>query len=223
MKFAMKLIVTGSALTGLLAGCAVVPSSIVKKPMEMTPAKVAALPNNGAIYQVASYRPMLVDNRAHYVGDVITILISETNNAGKAASSAGSKSGSVAAGIPTVVGLPFKTLQGTSVSASSANKNTSADVLSSADNFTSTLAVTVVDVESNGDLVVSGEKQVSLDTGIEYIRFSGVVDPATIVDGNIVSSTQVADAKIEYRSDTRIDKASVMSSMAKFFQSMAPF
>lgn len=210
-------------MTLLLAGCAVVPDSIVKQPMSATPPQVATPPNNGAIYQIGSYRPLLEDKRAHYVGDIITIIISETNNAGKNASSSGSKSGSVAAGIPAVFGLPFKTVQGMSLSASSSDKNAATNVLSSADNFTSTLAVTVVDVEANGDLVVSGEKQVSLDTGVEYIRFSGIVDPATIVSGNIVSSTQVADAKIEYRSDTRIDKASVMSAMTKFFLSVAPF
>ncbi|MHB0991225.1 MAG: flagellar basal body L-ring protein FlgH [Burkholderiales bacterium] len=207
----------------LLTGCSVVPESIVKQPMSAKPPQAATPPNNGAIYQIGSYRPLLEDKRAHYVGDIITIIISETNIAGKNASSSGSKSGSVAAGIPTVFGLPFKTVQGMSLSASSSDKNAATNVLSSADNFTSTLAVTVVDVEANGDLVVSGEKQVSLDTGVEYIRFSGIVDPATIVSGNIVSSTQVADAKIEYRSDTRIDKASVMSAMTKFFLSVAPF
>lgn len=219
----MKRLATASILSLLLAGCTVVPDSIVHQPMTAKPPRLATAPNSGAIYQVGSYRPLLEDKRAHYVGDIITIIISETNNAGKNASSSGSKSGSVAAGIPTVFGLPFKTVQGMSVSASSSDKNAATNVLTSADNFTSTLAVTVVDVEANGDLVVSGEKQVSLDTGVEYIRFSGIVDPATIVSGNIVSSTQVADAKIEYRSDTRIDKASVMSAMTKFFLSVAPF
>ncbi|MHB1676845.1 MAG: flagellar basal body L-ring protein FlgH [Sulfuriferula sp.] len=219
----MKFILTSLIMTVLLAGCAVVPDSIVRQPMTVKPPQAVAAPDNGAIYQVSNYQPLLEDKRPHYIGDIITIMISETNNAGKNASSSGSKSGSVAAGIPTMLGLPFKTLQGMSVSASSANKNAATNALTSADNFTSTLTVTVVDVEPNGNLVVRGEKQVSLDTGIEYIRFSGVIDPATISAGNFVSSTQVADAKIEYRSDTRIDKASVMSAMTKFFLSVLPF
>ena len=63
----------------------------------------------------------------------------------------------------------------------------------------------------------------ALDSGVEYIRFSGVVNPAMIQAGNVVSSTQVAEARIEYRSDSRIDKASLMSALSRFFQSMAPF
>lgn len=219
----MKLLLTGSMMTLLLAGCAVVPASIVREPMTVKSPPAPPPPGDGAIFQASNYRPLLQDKRAAFIGDIITIMITETNNAGKSASNSGSKSGSVAAAIPTVVGLPFKTLQGMSMSASSANKNAATDVLASADNFTSTLSVTVIGVESNGNLIVRGEKQVSLDTGVEYIRFSGVVDPATIGIGNVVSSTQVADARIEYRSDTRIDKASVMSAMTKFFLSVVPF
>jgi len=56
----------------------------------------------------------------------------------------------------------------------------------------------------NGNLVVSGEKQVALDKGTEFIRFSGVVNPDTISLGNTVPSTKVADARIEYRTNTKI-------------------
>lgn len=207
---------------GMLGGCAVVPETITKQPATAHPAPQVAA-GDGSIYHAGTYRPMFVDWRPVMVGDVITILISETNDASKTASSSGSKTGSVSAGIPTVVGLPLKTLQGTNLAASTSNKAATTDVLNSANTFTSTLAVTVTAVRPNGDLEVSGEKQVALDSGVEYIRFSGVVNPAMIQTGNVVSSTQVAEARIEYRSDSRIDKASLMSAMSRFFQSMAPF
>lgn len=208
----------------LLAGCAVVPDSIIQQPLSAKPQAVTKTsPNNGAIYQANAYRPLFEDRRARLVGDTVNIVISEKTSAGKAASSSGSKSGSLEAGIPTVFGLPFKTLQGLSVSASASGKNADSDVLSSANNFTSTLTVTVVDVLSNGNLVVSGEKQVALDKGVEYVRFSGVVSPDTIQAGNAVSSTQVADARIEYRTNSRIDKAAAMAMMARFFLNVLPF
>lgn len=206
-----------------LSGCAVVPSTVIDKPL--TVAKPLPVPpeSEGAIYRVAAYRPLFEDKRARNVGDVITITISETNNASSTASSSGNKSGSVAAAIPTVMGLPLKTLQGTNIAGTTTNKMATADALTSANTFISTMSVTVVAVESSGLLEVSGEKQVSLDTGVEYIRFSGLVDPNLIQTGNIIPSTQVADARIEYRSDSRIDKASLMSAMSRFFQSLAPF
>ena len=51
---------------------------------------------------------------------------------------------------------------------------------------------------ANGNLLVSGEKQIGINQGTEFIRFSGVVNPRTVTGSNTVPSTQVADARIEY-------------------------
>lgn len=207
----------------MLGGCAVVPDTIVRQPTNIKPPQAApAAPANGGIFQAASYRPLFEDRRARLVGDVLTIAINEKTNAGKQTGSSGSKSGSVAASIPTILGLPLKMLQGTSVSAQSANKYATAGAENSSNIFTGTLTVTVAEVLPNGNLVVTGEKQISLDTGVEYVRFSGVVSPDTIAAGNVVPSTQVADARVEYRSNSRIDAAQVMTSMTRFFLSVLP-
>ena len=58
--------------------------------------------------------------------------------------------------------------------------------------------MTVIEVLPNGNLLVAGEKQIGINQGTEFIRFSGVVNPVTIQAGNTVSSTKVADARIEY-------------------------
>jgi len=63
--------------------------------------------------------------------------------------------------------------------------------------FAGTITVTVVEVLPNGNLVVSGEKQVGINQGVETLKFAGVVDPLTIMPGNTVSSTQVADARMQ--------------------------
>ncbi|MES2367443.1 MAG: flagellar basal body L-ring protein FlgH [Pseudomonadota bacterium] len=211
------------ASLGILGGCAVVPDTIVRQPTDIKPVQVApAAPANGGIFQTASYRPLFEDRRARLVGDVLTIAINEKTNAGKQTGSSGSKSGSVAASIPTILGLPLKMLQGTSVSAQSANKYDTKGAENSSNIFTGTLTVTVAEVLPNGNLVVTGEKQISLDTGVEYVRFSGVVSPDTIAAGNVVSSTQVADARVEYRSNSRVDAAQVMTSLTRFFLSVLP-
>ena len=82
--------------------------------------------------------------------------------------------------------------------------------------------MTVIEVLPNGNLVVSGEKQVAFDKGAEFVRFSGVVSPDTVAAGNFVSSTQVADARLEYRTNTRIDTADVSSWITRFFLSVLP-
>lgn len=218
--------VTALVAAGILAGCNTVPTSIVQQPTTMRPATPVAAnavpPSSGAIFQAASYRPMFEDRRARLVGDLLTITISETTTAAKAAGSSASKTGSATAGIPTVTGFPFKTLQGTNLSASSALKFEDKGAESASNNFAGTIAVTVMDVLPNGNLVVSGEKQIAFDKGAEFVRLSGVVSPDTISAGNVVASTKVADARIEYRTNSNVDQAQVMSMLTRFFYSVLP-
>jgi len=70
--------------------------------------------------------------------------------------------------------------------------------------------------------MVSGEKQIAFDRGAEFVRFSGVVNPDTITLGNNVPSTKVADARIEYRTNSQLDAAQVVSILARFFLSLSP-
>jgi flagellar L-ring protein FlgH len=203
-----------------LAGCNTAPTTIVQRPTSARPMMADVPPaTDGAIYNVASYRPMFEDRRARHIGDMLTISIVEKTSAVKAGQSSGSKSGSASFGVPALA----QGRLGATVGANTANKFADADNQSSSNTFSGTIAVTVSEVLANGNLIVSGEKQVALDKGIEYIRFSGMVSPDTIQAGNMVSSTLVADARVEYRTSSHIDRAEMNSMMSRFFQSLLPF
>jgi flagellar L-ring protein precursor FlgH len=199
-----------------------VPETIVQLPTTASPKAVVASPANGTIFQVEAYRPLFEDRRPRRVGDSLTVAINENTSASKAAASSGSKSGSIVAGITSLFGLSTGALQTSQVSAKSDGKFEDRGAVNSSNNFTGVIAVTVVDVLPNGNLVVSGEKQIALDKGAEYIRLSGVVNPDTITTGNVVSSTQVADVRVEYRTNSRIDAAEVGIWLARFFLSILP-
>ena len=89
--------------------------------------------------------------------------------------------------------------------------------------FSGNITVTVIEVLSNGNLLVSGEKQVSVGHGTEYIRLSGVVNPYFISTANTITSTNVADARIEYKESGAISEAQVMGWLARFFLTVLPF
>lgn len=215
----LPLVAVAAAL--LVSACTTVPDSIVTLPPTVKPKRADLAPAaSGAIFQSAAYRPLLEDRRARMVGDTLTIVINEKTAAGKAAGSSASKTGSVSAGIPNILGTNIKELGAT---ANTSNKYEDKGNITSSNSFTGQMGVTVVDVLENGNLVVSGEKQVALDKGVEYVRFSGVISPDTIQTGNIVSSTTVADARVEYRTNSRVDVAEVMSSLSRFFFSVLPF
>lgn len=178
---------------------------------------------NGAIFQAASYRPLFEDVKARMVGDVLTIAISENTSATKAAGASGSKSGSAAFAAPTILGIPATTTAKASISTSASTKFDEKGAETASNSFTGTIAATVIEVLPNGNLLVSGEKQIALNKGAEFVRFSGVVNPQTITAANQVSSTQVADARFEYRSTSRVDLAEVNSLLTRFFLSVLPF
>ncbi len=206
-----------------LSGCATTPSSIVQQPTTAVARAATLAPaQNGAIFQTASYRPMFEDRRARLVGDVLTIAINERTTAAKAGNDTTSKSTSASFSIPTVFGLAAATTAKLALGGSGATKFEDKAAASSSNNFSGIIGVTVIDVLPNGNLLVSGEKQLAFDRGAEFIRFSGVVNPDTIAAGNVVPSTQVADARVEYRTNSRLDPADVMSQLTRFFLSALP-
>jgi len=207
-------------IVSALAGCSAIPTTIVKTPLTarpVTPPPQSA--NNGAIYQNSVFRPIFEDHRARQVGDVLTLVITEKTAAVKAGASSGNKSGSVSATLPG----PLQKKLGATLSTTNTSQFADGDNQSASNTFTGTMGITVVEVLPNGNLIVAGEKQVALDKGTEFIRFSGMVNPDNIATGNTVSSTAVADARVEYRTNSTIDSAEMSSMASRFFQSMLPF
>lgn len=209
----------------LLAGCVTTtPSTAVHQPMTIRPeAKQVAAPANGSIYNIATARPLFEDRRARLVGDTLTINITEKTAAAKKSDTKADRSHETSLGIPTIAGLPLKTFQGATLSANSSTAFEGSGENTSSNNFIGTLTVTVIEVYPNGNLLVSGEKQIGLKEGEEFVRFSGVVNPITITASNTVASTQVADARIEYKANGFLDSAQVMGWLGRFFLSFLPF
>jgi flagellar L-ring protein precursor FlgH len=211
--------------SAMLAGCVTTaPPTGVHQPMTVRPEhRAVAAPAGGSIYNVATARPLFEDRRARFVGDTITISIVEKTAAAKKSDTKADRSDDRSLSVPTIAGLPLKSFQGTTLSASSSTGFEGKGENSSSNNFTGTLTVTVIEVYPNGNLLVSGEKQIGLKEGEEFIRFSGVVNPNTITASNTVQSTQVADARIEYKANGFLDSAQVMGWLGRFFLTFLPF
>jgi len=214
-----------ASLAAALAGCVTTtPPTAVHQPMTARPEpRHYAPPTNGAIYNLASARPLFEDRRARFVGDTLTINIAEKTAASKISANTAERTQTIDTTVPTVVGLPFKGAQGTALNVASSNKFDGKGQNNSSNNFTGTITVTVIETYPNGNLLVSGEKQIGLKEGEEFIRFSGVVNPNTISASNTVTSTQIADARIEYKANGFLDQAQVMGWLGRFFLSFMPF
>jgi flagellar L-ring protein precursor FlgH len=210
----------------LFAGCAWnTPPATTHQPMTARPAPLPERTSNpGAIYQPETARLALFqDTRARWVGDTITIVLEEKNTASKKSSGTADRKGSTKLSVPTYSKLPGGGLQGIEVEASANTTFEGKGDAASNNAFTGRLAVTVIEVYENGNLLVSGEKQVTINQGTEFIRFSGVVNPAYIRPDNSVSSTRVADARLEYRGTGIASEAQTMGWLSRLFMSVSPF
>ncbi|HUG59316.1 MAG TPA: flagellar basal body L-ring protein FlgH [Candidimonas sp.] len=216
-------------VVAVLSGCALVPPEpIVTGPLTAAPPPppMPVAQANGSIYQPTAYGsyPLFEDRRPRNVGDIVTVVIQEKTNAAKNVQTTTDRSGS--AGLEMVAAPAFlPTDLGTKQNFEVAGKNAAQGKGSTrADNtFSGTLTTTVVGVLANGNLQIAGDKQIAINRGSEHIRFSGVVDPRSVTGSNTVSSTQVADARIEFRSKGTMDEVQTMGWLQRFFLNVSPF
>jgi flagellar L-ring protein precursor FlgH len=209
----------------LLAACAAPRHDVVMegpttaRPPEL-PAK--AVPTGG-IYQASAYRPLFEDAKPRYVGDILTVQINEKLDASQTANSNTEKKSDFDVKVPAINGVLGKNINGVAGSVNLSNTFDGKGATTSSNLFTGTITVTVIDVLANGNLQVVGEKRIGIRQNSEVLKFSGVVNPAQIQPGNLISSTQVADARLDYRGGGYIEEAQIKGWLSRFFDSFLPF
>ncbi len=216
------------ALAVLSAGCESLPQKVsvdfaplpVHRP---APATASAHAPTGSLFQTASYRPAFEDLRARMVGDTVTIQITENITASQKSSSTANRTTAMAG---SVTAFPFASaslLPKLTVGTSSNNDFSGEGGTASANTFSGSITATVVEVLPNGHLVVVGEKQIGVNQNVDVLRFSGTIDPRVVQPGSIVSSTQVANARIESRGRGAQAEAQTVGWISRFFMAMLPF
>lgn len=226
MRRTFPFAVVAAILSTVLAGCAA-PRHPVSVGMQTTarpeaPAANGGVPS-GAIYQAQFHRPLFEDRKPRYVGDIMTIQINERLNASQRANSNTERSTEFQASLPRVRGILGTDINGLNATATTENRFDGKGETASSNLFTGTITVTVIEVLPNGNLRVAGEKQIGIRQNSEVLRFSGVINPAQIQPGNVVSSTQVADARLDYRGGGYIEEAQIQGWLSRFFNSVSPF
>lgn len=212
----------------LVSGCAMIPPEpIVTGPLTApppTPMPSTAIPN-GSIFQPTAYGnyPLFEDRRPRNVGDIVTVLIQERTNAAKNVQTSTERDGSAGFGIETTPALLPSTIANNPFEMSGSNESQGRGSTRADNTFQGTITTTVVGVLPNGNLQIAGDKQLAINRGSEHIRFSGVVDPRSITGSGTVISTQVADARIEFRSQGVMDEVQTMGWLQRFFLNISPF
>ena len=192
-------------LAGTLAGCST-PQPLVQGPVSVRPVApptYAERTVTGGIYRANLGNVSLFSDqrKPQAIGDTIKIDISETLSASSVVNSVNSRDNAVSSKGPGTssdsLGSLLKGLANMNATASGSDSFTGKGNSQNTAQFNARLAAYVVNVLSNGNLVVAGERSMSFNGGVNTLRFSGVVNPLDIKAGGIVASGDVVDAKTE--------------------------
>jgi len=185
----------------------------------------------GSLYKEQRGISLFADTRARAVGDIISVVLTESTQASKNAGTAIGRDSGIDVSPPTIFGQTdtsfgvdrFRglTLEQSIESESEFSGNGSTNQSNS---LTGAIAVQVARVLPNGNLIVQGEKWLALNKGEEFIQLRGIVRPEDISSTNTIPSTLVADARISYGGTGMIDRANSPGWFSKFFNSpLNPF
>lgn len=223
------------ALASGVAGCQEPSASAL--PADTHLAQLSVLPGdeavelpvtNGAIYQAGTQGgaglELYSDHRPWRVGDIVTIQIVQNATATKNVSQNIGRSDEIGSTVNNFFGFPLQF--GHSSSTTKFNPNLSVQSNNSlkgsggtaqSDSFITTVSALVRRIRPNGDLVIAGNDRVQLVGGNEFIRIAGVIRPEDIRPGNVVMSTQMAEAHIEFSGDGETYLAPKMGFLQRLF------
>jgi flagellar L-ring protein precursor FlgH len=217
------------SVLALLQGCATEPVDMVLRPS----------PEFQPVYPLASDRPKIATGgiysnrqsdawfgrgRNYQVGDIITVLLNESTQAARTQNTDVSREAknSLPSGASTQVGKLSPFLDGVNLN----DNKTSSTGKGKADqqaSLSGSVAVTVVEILANGNLVIRGEKKLGLSEGTEVIQVSGVIRPEDIGPNSTVQSRRLANAQIAYRGSGDLANATKAGWGTSFMHKYWPF
>lgn len=185
--------------------------------------------SGGSLYSNQYALLLFEDTTARRVGDVLTIRLEEETKAQKEANTEIKKDNSNTIAAPTVLGTTIEFDTPGIVPFASNSKNDLSFGTESGHSFkgegdsdqsnslTGNLTATVTGVLPNGNLVVRGEKFITLNQGDERVALTGEVRPGDIGPDNTVASSRVANARIVYDGEGPVDNANLLGWLSRFF------
>lgn len=218
----MRILIAMMAAT-LLSACVSAPEP---RPMPDDPYYAPVMPEeqvepatpNGSLFRGQNVNGLYSDIKARDLGDIITVRLQEQTSASKSASTGTSRNTNVDLPSPTLFGREAS-INGNPLSAQ-VNGGTEFAGDSSADQsnqLSGQITVAVIRVLPNGNLIVRGEKWLTLNNGEEYVRLTGIIRPQDVSSDNTIASNRVANARIEYSGTGSLANAQREGWLTRFF------
>jgi flagellar L-ring protein precursor FlgH len=222
-------IVLAGALVCLLQACASDNTDLVLRPSpEFAPvyplASDRARVATGGIYSNRQSDAWFGRGRNYQVGDIITVLLNEQTQAARTQNSEINRDSknSLPSGFNNKIGSMSPFLAGIDVNNNAIDSKSKGTADQQA-SLVGSIAVTVVEILANGNLLVKGEKKLGLSEGTEVIQVSGIIRPEDVGPNSTVQSRRLANAQIAYRGSGDLANAARPGWGTRMMHALWPF
>jgi flagellar L-ring protein FlgH len=196
-------------MAGLICGCSAAAVEMKKPPLIADEPIRVSTPAPGSIWSGENAHNLLyADRKARYVNDIVTIIISEQAQGGNKATTNTSRDTTTAADITALFGVENSITNSNpnmggkiALGGSSKNALKGTGDTTRGGNLIARLTARVTRVMENGNLVIEGRRQLTVNAEDQFILMSGIIRPEDITSENLVYSQYIADARIIYTGD----------------------
>ena len=156
------------------------------------------------------------DHKSFKIGDILTVHISESS---KASSSSQSRTGrsqdtnlNIQAGQGPLSFIPMTGMGGNTSNSFKGDANTTRDA-----SLNSKMTVIIMDIDNNGNLVIEGQRIVSINGEDEITTLNGIVRSQDVGADNSIYSHNIANAVISYKGKGPVNEGSRVGLISRFF------
>lgn len=188
-----------------------------------------AKPEPGSLWKPGA-KQFFKDSRAHQVGDILTVLVSESATAETEANTETTRSHDSESGLTNLLNVAGKlTSRGIATGAgglldTESNRTfTGEGSTDRSDTITARVAAIVTQVLPNGYLVIQGKRELVVNYELQELNIKGIVRPEDISAGNTVESDKIAEARIFYAGRGVVDESQAPQYGVRFIDRWMPF
>ncbi|MBV9461025.1 MAG: flagellar basal body L-ring protein FlgH [Bradyrhizobium sp.] len=149
-------------------------------------------------------RSFFKDQRAHQIGDLLTVTVNITDQANFANETQRNATGSENSAITDFIGAKTlgaqaqKVLPGSLLTANGSTQYDGKGTIQRQESLTTNIAAVVTQVLPNGNLVVEGKQEIRVNAEMRELIVAGIVRPEDIQSDNTIDSSKIAQGRISY-------------------------
>lgn len=250
MKKTINITASSIAALMMLSGCAGMTERVaaIGKPPAMTeisnpneqkgyqpiavpmPAPQEANTSANSLWQ-PSRQTFFKDQRAHQVGDILTVVIDISDEADLKNKTERVRTGAETAALPSLLGLETKlgkilpdAVDPASLADASSNSTTTGDgKIKREEDIKLKLAAMVTQVLPNGNFVLQGRQEVRVNFELRELTLQGIIRPEDILNNNSISYEKIAEARISYGGRGQVTEIQQPRYGQQFYDAVFPF